>query len=119
MKSSVRYYLIGFLLSMILTLAAYIPVVIHQNSYHVIFSHQLLIPLVLLLAFAQMIVQMIFFLHLGREPRPRWNLIFFMSTASIILIIVIGSIWIMAHLNYNMTPNQMNTYIQNEEGLHK
>ena len=37
----------------------------------------------------------------------------------IILIVVVGSIWIMDHLNYNMmaSPADMNTYIQSQDGF--
>jgi len=118
---SVRSYTIGFLLSIILTFAAYIPVVIHQNSYHQTFSHELLIPLVLFFALLQLMVQLIFFLHLaGSGSSARWNLAVFISTVCIVLVIVIGSVWIMSHLNYNMmSGSNMNKYIQNQEGIHK
>lgn len=117
---SVRSYTIGFLFSVILTFAAYIPVIIHQNSYHETFSHELLIPLILFFALLQLGVQLIFFLHLaGRGSSARWNLVVFITTACIVLVIVIGSIWIMNHLNYNMMPGDMNTYMLGEERIQK
>ncbi len=116
---SISSYLIGFLLSIIFTMLAYIPVVIHQNSLHEVFSHELLIPLVLIFAIAQLIVQLVFFLHVWQESRPKWNFSIFLITISLVLLVVIGSLWIMSHLNYNMTPKEMNTYILHQEGMKK
>ena len=50
----------------------------------------------------QAVIQLIFFLHLGLESKPHWNLITFLFTALIIVVIVGGSIWIMYNINYNM-----------------
>lgn len=106
----------GFVLSILLTLGAYIIVQIHVNSEHSVISHAVLIPAILALAVAQLIVQMLFFLHLGDESGPRWRLAAFISTIVFVLIIVVGSIWIMNHLNYNMTPAQIDQYMQDQQG---
>lgn len=116
---SVRSYLFGFAISLALTLGSYYAVVAHINSGRSLFSQELLILLVLCFAVMQLFVQLIFFLHLGFEKGPKWNLAFFISTVGIILIIVLGSIWIMYHLNYNMMPKQMEDYIIWKEGIHK
>lgn len=116
---SVRSYSIGYVLSIVLTLGAYIPVVLFQNSHDTFFSQGLLIALVISLAVMQLFVQLIFFLHIGHESSPRWNLVFLVSTVSIILLVVLGSLWIMYHLNYNMMPRNMDTFIQKDELIHK
>jgi|SRR5579885_1089639 len=116
MKTIVSYS-IGFLLSMIFTLLAYNLVFVHLNSHHRLISHPVLLVAILTLAMVQLFVQMIFFLHLGQESAPKWNLLFFISTFCAILAIVIGSIWIMDHLNYNMTPKQVNQYINDQSGF--
>jgi len=119
MHGSVKSYVVGFVLSLVLTFAAYIPVVLHQDANHSLFSHDLLIPFVLILAFIQLVVQLWFFLHLGREPQPRWNGFFFLSTAAIVLMVVLASIWIMDNLSYNMTPHQVDQNIMEKENIHK
>lgn len=119
MRGSATTYIIGFLLSIILTLGAYIPVVIHQNSFHTAFTHEVLIPLVLLFAFLQLLVQLIFFLHMASEEKPRWNLVFFGLTAGAVLLIVIASIWIMNNLNYNMMPHEVDQVIMEKENIQK
>lgn len=60
------------------------------------------ILIILILAVLQGMAQAIFFLHVLSERGTRWNLFVFASTISIIVVIVVFSIWIMNHLNYNM-----------------
>lgn len=111
-------YSIGLILSVILTFAGYILTSMHVHSHHEEISHELLIPIVLILAFLQLFVQLFFFLHVGKKDNTsRWNLGFFAATFLGILVIVVGSIWIMYHLNYNMTPQQMNQYINDQSGF--
>ncbi|HSW47612.1 MAG TPA: cytochrome o ubiquinol oxidase subunit IV [Candidatus Saccharimonadales bacterium] len=111
LHGTVKSYLIGFLLSIILSLIAYNLVLTHP------ISNISLIALIIIIAFVQLFVQLIFFIHLGQDSPPKWHLIFFISTFCAILAIVVGSIWIMSHLNYNMTPKQMNQYIKDQSGI--
>ena len=71
------------------------------------------------LALLQFTVQMIYFLHLGHESRPRWKLGVFGMMLVVVLIIVFGSLWIMNSLNYRMhtNPNQINKYLRSQDGL--
>jgi len=105
-----KSYLTGFILSIALTLIAYFAVTNHAPS---------VILVILSLAIVQFIIQLIFFLHITQGPDKQWNLVVFISTLSIVLIVVVGSIWIMDHLNYNMTPSQMNDYVIKTEGIHQ
>jgi cytochrome o ubiquinol oxidase subunit IV len=59
---------------------------------------------VVVLAIAQMLVHLIFFLHINTSPEHKTNILAFIVTIVIIVIIVVGSIWIMGHLNHNMMP---------------
>lgn len=111
-------YTIGFILSLVLTLAAYTPVYIHISSGHIVFSHETLGPLVLIFAIIQLFVQLFFFLHITKEEKPHWNLIFLLSTFSVILIVVIGSLWIMKNLEYH-TPKDIETHVMEDELIYK
>jgi len=117
---SLKSYTAGLVLSLLLTLAAYFAVWRHVHSGHQLYSHQLLTPLILGLALVQLIAQLIFFLHLGRESKPRWNLLVLSFAALVVIILVAGSLWIMANLSYhhghNATPTD--TYIIHDEGIH-
>jgi len=106
-------YSIGFILSIVLTLAAYFGVVNHLLSSNV------LIAAVLGLAVVQLLVQLLFFLHLGRESKPRLNLISFLFAGMVVLIVVFGSLWIMYNLDYNMSGHQADEYLLEEEGIRK
>ena len=108
-----KMYSIGFILSLIFTIVAYHLVVAK------VLSGEILLMTILVLAVAQLVVQLYFFLHLGSEQKPRWNLISLINTVGIIFLVVIGSIWIMNHLNNNMTPQQMNMKIIQDEGYSK
>ena len=118
-KTTFATHVIGFLLSIILTITAYLFAVNHITSFHELFSHEFLIAIFMGLAFVQLLVQLLFFLHLGQESKPRWNLVFFVATGGAVLTVVIASLWIMYHLNYNMSPQDMNHVIILEEGIHK
>ena len=116
-KKLLQTYTIGFITSLFLTGLAFLLAFIHIHSAHKTIPHSILIPLLLTLAVTQMFVQLIFFMHLWREKNPRWNLFFFTITFGIIFIVVVGSIWIMQHLNYHMTPIQMQQYVQSQDGF--
>jgi cytochrome o ubiquinol oxidase operon protein cyoD len=107
-------YLIGYLLSVALTLIAFGLAYLHINSGHLAFSHQFLVYAVVALAVLQLYVQAVFFLHLSRHPEARYNLVSFIFTIFIVLFIVIGSLWIMNNLNYNMTADQVDAYLHKE-----
>lgn len=114
---NLQSYMIGYALSIAFTLAAYMLVVRHVVSDHTFIPHNLLILVVVTLAIAQLIVQLVFFLHLGRKSGSSWNLIAFLYTTLLVVFLVGGSLWIMYHLNYNMThmpPAQVDAYMVNQ-----
>ncbi len=104
-------YMIGFILSVVLTLVAYFFVTHHS------FSRDMLIVVIMGLAFVQFIVQLFFFLHLGSDTRPRWKLYVLLFMLVVVGIIVIGSLWIMNHLDYHMDPEHVNTYLNSQDSL--
>lgn len=109
-QSRVLSYVIGFVSSIILTLVAYILVVNH------VMSGAGLVAVIVGLAIIQLFVQLFFFLHLGEESKPRWNLMALLFAAMVVIIVVFGSLWIMNNLNYNMMPD-MNKDIQEQKGF--
>jgi cytochrome o ubiquinol oxidase operon protein cyoD len=107
----------GFILSLVLTITAYLFVERHVATNHAAFSHETLVWVIISLALVQLIVQLFFFLHLGQESKPYWNLTIFLFTLPVLIILVFGSLWIMNHLNYNMMPAEVNEYLLHEEGI--
>lgn len=92
---SLQTYVLGFILSIILTMTAYFIVAEHFLTSWV------LDYAIVSLSVVQVLVQLIFFLHLGSEPKPYWNLSVFLFMALVVVIIVGGSLWIMHNLDYN------------------
>jgi cytochrome o ubiquinol oxidase operon protein cyoD len=113
-----KNYLAGFGLSLGLTLLAYALVWRHVHTRHVAFSHRFLMLSIIVLALSQLLVQLIFFLHLGRESKPRWNLIVLIFAAGTVFILVAGSLWIMQNLKYHMPAQPSDQSIIHDEGIH-
>ncbi len=53
-------------------------------------------------AVAQVLVQLVYFLHMNTSSEQRWNMIAFIYTILCIAVLLIGSVWIMNYLHYNM-----------------
>ena len=62
------------------------------------------IAAITVLAIGQMLVHLIFFLHISTTPNQRTNILAFAVTLLIVVLIVGGSLWIMSHLQSNMMP---------------
>ncbi|HEX8762543.1 MAG TPA: cytochrome o ubiquinol oxidase subunit IV [Candidatus Saccharimonadales bacterium] len=110
---SITSYVVGFILSLIFTLIPYYLIT------RKLFEGLTLTVIIIGFALLQMVVQLVFFLHLGREKKPHWNLAFLVSTVGIILLVVVGSLWIMNHLHYNMSPSNVNDKIASEEAVYQ
>jgi len=76
---------------------------------------------VLVLAFLQLVLQLVTFLHVQAEAKPRWKSIGFVSSMIMITVVVAGSIWVMYNLNYRMhtSGEAMQEYMleQNKKGF--
>lgn len=88
---------VGFMTSLLLTLAAYFII---QNGEF--FNVGRSIIAIVILALIQSLVQLAFFIDVWRGKESVWMVTVFISTVSIIFIIIYFSIWIMNHLNENM-----------------
>ena len=56
----------------------------------------------IVLAFAQIGVHLVFFLHLGSGPESTNNIIALAFGVLVVFLVIAGSIWIIANLNWNM-----------------
>jgi cytochrome o ubiquinol oxidase operon protein cyoD len=99
MHKSLATRCIGFIVSLIFTMVAFIIVMV-PDFLHLKMTTNVLF--LLLLAVLQFVTQSICFLNILDEKGPRWNLVVFLSTLTMVLIIIIGSIWIMDHLDCHM-----------------
>lgn len=94
-----RGYVIGFLLSAVLTAVPFWLVMTGALA-----SVHATAIIVVALAFVQIVVHTFFFLHLNPRAEGGWTLLAFIFTVIIIAIVIAGSLWIMFHLNSNMMP---------------
>jgi cytochrome o ubiquinol oxidase subunit IV len=100
-------YSIGFAFSLLFTFLAYFVVTGGAAASSAV-------PFIVLLAVAQLVVQLVFFQHLSAHREGRWDLTAFIFTALMLWFVVIGSLWIMNHLNSNMTPTQIDAYMHKQ-----
>ncbi|MGL4858368.1 MAG: cytochrome o ubiquinol oxidase subunit IV [Enterobacteriaceae bacterium] len=95
---NLRAYVVGFILSLILTV---IPFWMVMNGT---LPHSYVLYGIVIAAVVQIVVHLVCFLHLHPSSSDEWNLLALAFTLLIIGIVVIGSLWIMHHLNLNMMP---------------
>jgi cytochrome o ubiquinol oxidase operon protein cyoD len=96
---SFRSYMIGFVLSVILTA---IPFWLVMGG---VFESKLLTAFFVMgLGAIQIVVHMIFFLHMNARSEGGWTLMALIFTLIIVGIALAGSLWVMHHLNANMMP---------------
>ena len=97
---SFRDYLIGFGLSVVLTA---IPFWIVMDN---VFRDPKVAAIVLLLfAVVQIVVHMVYFLHMNTKSEGGWTVLALIFTAILVVIALTGSLWIMHHLDTNMMPD--------------
>lgn len=88
-----KAYAIGFVASILLTIISFSLVITN------LITGQALVFAIVGLALVQAIFQLLFFLHVGQEAKPRWETLVFCFMLMILLIIAVGSLWIMYDLN--------------------
>jgi|SRR6185437_4565615 len=101
MATTLKTYTLGYALSIALTLLAFGGFILHQQTGHVFPSHLELYVGFTVLAVAQLLVQLYFFLHAGKGQNRHWNLGLLAFTFFIITVLVVGTLWIMHNLKEN------------------
>lgn len=93
-----RSYLTGFIISAVLTIIPFAMVMMGG------FSSTATVAVIMGFAVLQIVVQVFYFLHLHPKSEGGWNLLAFLFTAIILVIVISGSLWVMHHLESNMMP---------------
>ena len=96
---SLRGYLIGFGLSVVLTA---IPFWLVMTG--VIESKTATAFAIMGLAAVQIVVHVIYFLHMNAKVEEGWTMVALVFTLILVVITLAGSLWVMYHLNSNMMP---------------
>ena len=97
-QGSRRGYLIGFALSVILTAIPFWLVMANP------LSSQATALIIMAFAVVQIVVHMIYFLHMNRRAEGGWSMMALLFTLVLVVIALSGSLWVMYHMNQNMMP---------------
>ena len=100
--ATLKGYLTGLILSVILTA---IPFWLVMG--HVIKSPAATGLVIMAFAGVQIIVHMIYFLHLDFRSENGWTALATIFTVIVVFIVLVGSVWVMYHANANMMPGMM------------
>ena len=95
---SLKSYMIGFWLSVLLTA---IPFYLVMSG--VVANKEATGVLLVAMAAVQIIVHMIYFLHMNGTSENGWTMMSLIFTIIVVGIVLSGSLWVMYHLNVNMT----------------
>ncbi|MDA7414788.1 cytochrome o ubiquinol oxidase subunit IV [Xenophilus arseniciresistens] len=102
--SSLKEYVIGFVLSVILTAIPFwlvmANVITDRNTAVLVLGG---------LAVVQIVVHMVFFLHMNGKVEGGWTLLSTIFTIVFVAIAIAGTLWVMFHMNTNMMPMHLHS----------
>ena len=96
---SFRIYMTGFVLSVVLTAIPFWLVMGNVINDTVLTS-----IVIMALAAVQIVVHMIYFLHMNTKSEGGWTFIALAFTLTLVVVTLAGSIWVMFHMDQNMMP---------------
>jgi cytochrome o ubiquinol oxidase operon protein cyoD len=96
---SYKGYATGFILSVILTAIPFWLVMAK-----VLPSSKVTGFVILGFAAVQMVVHMVYFLHMNAKVEGGWSMLALLFTIALVVIMLAGSVWVMYHMNANMMP---------------
>ncbi len=96
---SLRSYIVGFVLSVVLTVIPFWLVMTDATS-----NVALALTIIFTLGAAQILVHVHYFLHVTLKAEHGWQAMSLLFTAVLLVIVLAGSIWVMLHLEENMMP---------------
>ena len=100
-EAGVGTYLIGLGLAVLLTAVSFFI-----SGTTLVWGPSIPVALVVL-AIAQIGVHLVFFIHITTGPDNANNVLALAFGVLIVMLVMVGSLWIMSNLSQNMTPMQM------------
>lgn len=97
--ASFKGYMIGFVLSVVLTAIPFWLVMTGALG-----GNQVTALAIMAFAVVQIVVHMVYFLHMSPKSEGGWAMMALIFTIVMVVIALIGSLWVMYHLNTNMMP---------------
>jgi len=105
--STFKGYATGFVLAVILTVIPFWLVMAK------VFDKSSTTGMLLLaIGAVQIVVHMIYFLHMNTKSEHGWSMLALIFTMMVVVIMMSGSLWVMYHLNHNMMPGMMDTTVE-------
>ena len=98
-SGSLRDYVTGFLLAVTLTAIPFWLVMAQPFG-----RSSTTAAVILGLAAVQIVIHMVYFLHMNTRSEGGWTLLALLFTVMLVVIALSGSLWVMYHLNANMMP---------------
>lgn len=96
--ATMRDYVVGFILAVILTVIPFWLVMSRPLDAGVT------IAIILTFAVIQVVVHMVYFLHMTPKQEGGWTFTTLIFTLIVVVIMLAGSIWVMHHMTTNMMP---------------
>ena len=109
--ATLRGYLTGFGLSVILTAIPFWLVMTGAVG-----SKALTAIIIVAFAVVQIVVHMVYFLHMDPRSEGGWSLLALLFTLILVAIALTGSLWVMYHLDTNMMPSIPNAGMHSMSG---
>ncbi len=109
--NSLKTYVTGYVLSVLLTVTAFGMMWGHIYTHHTFPTHAMLTYGFIALAVLQLLVQLFFFLHMGRGKNKHWNAAALGFALFIVTVLVGGTLWIMQNLQHG---NMQNTFLNGQ-----
>ena len=104
-------YVKGFILAVILTA---IPFYLVMNG--IITDRATAVGVLGLFAIIQVLVHMVYFLHMNGKIQGGWTMLSTIFTIVFLAVTIIGTLWVMFHMNANMMPAHANPMAAQHQG---
>ncbi|MBY6006592.1 cytochrome o ubiquinol oxidase subunit IV [Salipiger bermudensis] len=105
--------MIGFALAAILTIIPFYLVMAEVDM-----ARSTLVGIIMGLGAVQILVHLVYFLHLKRSSEEGWNFFAAIFAVIILVIVLAGSLWVMHNMNENMMPmHEMDQQIEQMKSL--
>ncbi len=104
-KQSENNYARGLAYSLILVIISFGLTRLYAGHNESGLSWLVIVGLLSVSAFVQLFIQLRYFLHVGEGSSAKWKKLFFALMVLFFVVIVVGSLWIMQNLDYNMGHN--------------
>ena len=105
--------MLGFALAAILTIIPFYLVMAEVDM-----ARSTLVGIIMGLGAVQIVVHLVYFLHLKRSSEEGWNFFATIFAVIILVIVLAGSLWVMHNMNENMMPmHEMDQHIEQMKSL--